>query len=85
MRKNIGKHWAELEELKKQNALSAVEYDQKVDSMSKSMMEWQKRLEIYALKFACINSVTELDAMESRQWNCSIMVMCMELFVFMKR
>lgn len=46
---------AELEELKKQNALSAVEYDQKVDSMSKSMMEWQKRLEIYALKFACIN------------------------------
>ena len=56
---------AELEELKKQNALSAVEYDQKVDSMSKSMMEWQKRLEIYALKFACINR-DELDAMEKQ-------------------
>ena len=50
---------------KKQNALSAVEYDQKVDSMSKSMMEWQKRLEIYALKFACINR-DELDAMEKQ-------------------
>ena len=56
---------AELEELKKQNALSAVEYDQKVDSMSKSMMEWQKRLEIYALKFACINR-DELDAIEKQ-------------------
>ena len=47
-------------------------------------MEWQKRLEIYALKFACINR-DELDAMEKQAWNCSIMVMCMELFVFMKR
>ena len=45
--------------------INAVEYDQKVDSMSKSMMEWQKRLEIYALKFACINR-DELDAMEKQ-------------------
>ena len=44
---------------------SEMEYDQKVDSMSKSMMEWQKRLEIYALKFACINR-DELDAMEKQ-------------------
>ena len=63
--KEYRKTLAELEELKKQNALSAVEYDQKVDSMSKSMMEWQKRLEIYALKFACINR-DELDAMEKQ-------------------
>ena len=29
--------------------------------------------------------VTSLMLWKSRQWNCSIMVMCMELFVFMKR
>ena len=48
--KEYRKTLAELEELKKQNALSAVEYDQKVDSMSKSMMEWQNRDELDAME-----------------------------------
>ena len=44
---------------------------------------------ISALKYMRLNLpasiVTSLMLWKSRQWNCSIMVMCMELFVFMKR
>ena len=82
--KEYRKTLAELEELKKQNALSAVEYDQKVDSMSKSMMNGRNVWKYMRLNLPA-SIVTSLMLWRGRQWNCSIMVMCMELFVFMKR
>lgn len=63
--KEYRKTISELEELKKQHALSEMEYDRKVDSISRNLIEWRKRLETYALKFACINR-DELDDMEKQ-------------------
>lgn len=59
------KTMTELEELKKQQLLSETAFLQKVDSASQSLAEWRRRLEVYAMKFACINR-DELDDREKQ-------------------
>lgn len=63
--KEYRKMVTELEELKKQKQLSETAFLQKVDSASQSLAEWRRRLEVYAMKFACINR-DELDDMEKQ-------------------
>lgn len=65
MEREYRKTMTELEELKNQKQLSQTAYHQKMDSASRSLAEWRRRLEVYAAKFACINR-DELDDREKQ-------------------
>lgn len=51
--------------MKNQQQLSETAFLQKVDSASQSLAEWRRRLNVYAMKFACINR-DELDDVDKR-------------------